>query len=199
MLLFSLILRGIVCIHHISLLSNSLQLGTNPPCNSVPKGLALITLSWQKYLGTEILTTVFLLLEPICPNTYAKFNRSEIDSDFQQTIVYENTNFYPFLTVESEKEQFRKVKEGLYYKDQIKSDQTFFKRKRGASPVAQWLSSCTPFSGPGFRRFGSWAWTWHCSSSHAEVASHMPQLEGPITQNTQLCTGGLWEEKGKNL
>ena len=25
----------------------------------------------------------------------------------------------------------------------------------------------------------------------------MPQLEGPETKNTQLCTGGLWEEKGK--
>ena len=25
----------------------------------------------------------------------------------------------------------------------------------------------------------------------------MPQLEGPMTENIQLCTGGLWEEKGK--
>ena len=25
----------------------------------------------------------------------------------------------------------------------------------------------------------------------------MPQLEGPRTKNTQLCTGGLWGEKGK--
>ena len=25
----------------------------------------------------------------------------------------------------------------------------------------------------------------------------MPQLEGPTTKNTQLCTGGLWGEKGK--
>ena len=25
----------------------------------------------------------------------------------------------------------------------------------------------------------------------------MPQLEGPTTENTQLCTGGFWEEKGK--
>ena len=30
--------------------------------------------------------------------------------------------------------------------------------------------------GPGFRR---------------------PQLEGPTTKNIQLCTGGLWGEKGK--
>ena len=29
----------------------------------------------------------------------------------------------------------------------------------------------------------------------------MPQLEEPTTENTQLCTGGLWEkkEKFKNL
>ena len=26
----------------------------------------------------------------------------------------------------------------------------------------------------------------------------MPQLEGPATKNIQLCTGGLWGEKGKN-
>ena len=26
----------------------------------------------------------------------------------------------------------------------------------------------------------------------------MPQLEEPTTKNTQLCTGGLWGEKGKN-
>ena len=25
----------------------------------------------------------------------------------------------------------------------------------------------------------------------------LSQLEGPTTKNTQLCTGGLWEEKGK--
>ena len=35
------------------------------------------------------------------------------------------------------------------------------------------------------------------SSSHAGTASHMPQLEGPTTKNTQLCTGGLWGAKGK--
>ena len=25
----------------------------------------------------------------------------------------------------------------------------------------------------------------------------MPQLEGPTTKNTQLCTGGLWGEEEK--
>ena len=40
--------------------------------------------------------------------------------------------------------------------------------------------------GPVFRWFESWARTWHCSSDHAEAASHMPQLEEPTTKNTQL-------------
>ena len=52
--------------------------------------------------------------------------------------------------------------------------------------------------GPVFRWFESWARTWHCSSNHAEAASHMLQLEGPTMKNIQLYTGGLWGEKGKN-
>ena len=31
----------------------------------------------------------------------------------------------------------------------------------------------------------------------SEAASHMSQLEGPTTKNIQLCTRGLWGEKGK--
>ena len=27
----------------------------------------------------------------------------------------------------------------------------------------------------------------------------MPQLEGPVTKNIQLCTRGLWGEKGKKI
>ena len=55
---------------------------------------------------------------------------------------------------------------------------------RGAGPVTEWLSSraLVKFSGPGFHGFGSWVWTWHRSSGHAEAASHMPQLEGPTTE-----------------
>ena len=55
--------------------------------------------------------------------------------------------------------------------------------------MAEWLSSVLRFGGPGFRWFGSWAWTWHRSSSHAEVASYMPQLEGP---STKICNYVLW-------
>ena len=69
----------------------------------------------------------------------------------------------------------------------------------GAGPTAGWLSSALRLAGSGFPQFGSWARTWHHSSGHAEAVSHMPQLEGPTTKNTQLCTGvGLWgEEVGK--
>ena len=52
-----------------------------------------------------------------------------------------------------------------------------FARSAAGGPVCPW--------------FESWAWTWHCSSDHAEAASPMPQLEGPTTKNIQLCTGGL--------
>ena len=48
-----------------------------------------------------------------------------------------------------------------------------------------------------FRWFESWARTWHCSSDHAEVASHMPQLEGPTTKYTTI-PGGFGEKKEKN-
>ena len=63
--------------------------------------------------------------------------------------------------------------------------------------MAEWLSSRTLLQGPRVRRFESWAQTWHRSASHAEAASHMPQLEGPTTKNTQLGTEGLWGKKGK--
>ena len=62
--------------------------------------------------------------------------------------------------------------------------------------MAKWLSLRALLRQ--FPRFESWAWTWHHSSGHAEVASHMPRLGGPTAKNIQLCTGGLWGEKRKN-
>ena len=53
--------------------------------------------------------------------------------------------------------------------------------------------------GPVFRWFQSGVQTWRCSSSHAEAASHVPQLEGPTTENIQLCPGGLWGETEKKI
>ena len=49
--------------------------------------------------------------------------------------------------------------------------------------------------GPVFRWFKSWAWTWHCSSSHAEAVSHMPQLEGPMTRIYNYVLRGFGRKK----
>ena len=50
-------------------------------------------------------------------------------------------------------------------------------------------------SGPGFHWFRPWAQTWHRSLGHAEVASHLPQLEGPTTNMYNYVPGGLGEKK----
>ena len=63
--------------------------------------------------------------------------------------------------------------------------------------MSEWLSSRALLRWPGVSPVGILG-PWHRSSSHAEAASHMPQLEGPTTKNIQLCTRELWGEKGKN-
>ena len=42
---------------------------------------------------------------------------------------------------------------------------------------------------------GSWVWTWHCSSGHAEAASHIAQPEGPTTRIYNYVLGGFGEEE----
>ena len=54
------------------------------------------------------------------------------------------------------------------------------------------------FSGPGLCRFGSWVRTQHHSSSHAEVASHIAELEGPTTRIYNYVLGDFGEKKEKN-
>ena len=64
--------------------------------------------------------------------------------------------------------------------------------------MAEWLISHAPLqvaqcfvgSNPG-RGHGT------AHQNHDEAVSHMPQVEGPTTKNIQLCTRGLWGEKGK--
>ena len=73
------------------------------------------------------------------------------------------------------------------------------KNNTGAGPVAEWLSSTLCFSSPGFHQFGSWAKTWHHSSSHAEMASHTAQPEGPTTRIYNYVLGGFGEEKKKKI
>ena len=68
----------------------------------------------------------------------------------------------------------------------------------GAGPVAEWLSSCALLQAAQcFFSFESWVRTWHCSSNHAEAASHVPQVQAPTTKNIQLCTGGALGRKRK--
>ena len=61
----------------------------------------------------------------------------------------------------------------------------------GTSSVAEWLSLVLRCSGPGF---GSWARTWHRSSGHIEVVSHIPQLEACATKiyNCVREGEGVW-------
>ena len=53
------------------------------------------------------------------------------------------------------------------------------------------------FGGPEFCRFGSWAWTWHGLSSHAEAASHVAQPEGPTSRIYNYILGAFGEKKKK--
>ena len=62
---------------------------------------------------------------------------------------------------------------------------------RGAGSVAKWLSSCASLQAAQFF-VGS-----NPGCGHGTAHQAMPQLEGPTMKNTQLCTGGLWGEKGK--
>ena len=48
--------------------------------------------------------------------------------------------------------------------------------------MAKWLSSRALLQQPRVRQFRSWAQTWHRSSSHAEVASHIAQPERPASR-----------------
>ena len=51
--------------------------------------------------------------------------------------------------------------------------------------------------GSGFHQFESWAWRWHRSSSHAEAASYMLELEGPTTKIYNYVSGCFGEKKEK--
>ena len=64
-----------------------------------------------------------------------------------------------------------------------------------AGPLAEWLSLRAPLGRLRVRGFGSWAWTWHCSSGHAVAAFHI-ELERPTTRIYNYVLG-LWGEKKK--
>ena len=55
------------------------------------------------------------------------------------------------------------------------------------------------FGGPWFPRFGSWAWTQHCSSGHTDehAASNIAELEGPAARIHNYVLGHFGEKKKK--
>ena len=53
------------------------------------------------------------------------------------------------------------------------------------------------FVAQGFTQFRTWGWAWHRPPGHAEVASHIAELEGPTTRIYNYVLGGLWEKKKK--
>ena len=67
-----------------------------------------------------------------------------------------------------------------------------------AGPVAGWLRSHALLQRPRVHRFGSLVWTWHRSSGHAEVASHIAQAEVLTTRIYNYVQGALGEEEEKN-
>ena len=69
----------------------------------------------------------------------------------------------------------------------------------GAGPLAEWLTSSALLRRAGVSLVRILVADMAPLIRPSEAASHTPQLEGPTTKNTQLCTGGLWGEKGKDL
>ena len=62
--------------------------------------------------------------------------------------------------------------------------------------MGEWLSLHTLLQQPRVLPFRFWAQTQQCSSSHAEVASHIAELEGP-TRIYNYVLGGFGEKKKK--
>ena len=62
--------------------------------------------------------------------------------------------------------------------------------RQGASPMAEWLSSCTSLWRPRVSPVQILV-----SSGQAEVASHMPQLEGPTTKIYNYVLGAFGEKE----
>ena len=61
--------------------------------------------------------------------------------------------------------------------------------------MAKWLSSCTPLQWPRVLPVRILGMDMAPLIRHAEVASHMPQLEGPTTRIYNYILGGLGEKK----
>ena len=67
----------------------------------------------------------------------------------------------------------------------------------GAGPLTEWLSSCAPLWRPGVSLVQILGADMAPLISHAEVASHRAQPEGPATRRYNYVLGGFGEEKKK--
>ena len=65
--------------------------------------------------------------------------------------------------------------------------------------MAEWLRSRALLQQPRVLPVQSWVRTWHRSSSHAEAASHMPQLEGPTTENNNYVLGDFGRKRKNKI
>ena len=65
--------------------------------------------------------------------------------------------------------------------------------------MAEWLSLSAPLQLPRVSLIRSWVQTWHCSSDHAEVVFHMPQLEGPATKIYNYVLGPLGRKRKNKI
>ena len=75
--------------------------------------------------------------------------------------------------------------------------QRLSRRNQGPAPWPSAEVHVLRSGSPGFCWFRLWAQTRHCSSSHAGVAFHMPQLEGPTTRIYNYVLEGFGEKKEK--
>ena len=63
--------------------------------------------------------------------------------------------------------------------------------------MTRWLSSHALLQQPRLSLVQILGAKWHHSSGHGEVASHMPQLEGPTTKIYNYVMGGVGGEKAE--
>ena len=97
------------------------------------------------------------------------------------------------------------LKIGIHLKNQYDIERHFILVKTlpfssnalGASPVAEQLICVLHFSGPGFRRFGSWAWTQHHSSSHDEAVPTQQSQNSLQLEYTTMYQGSLGRRRRK--
>ena len=78
----------------------------------------------------------------------------------------------------------------IWCDSQLWDTRYLFKKHRG-QPLGPRGFLPLRYGGPGFHQFGSWVRTWHRSSGHSEVASHIAQPEALTTRIYIYVLGGL--------